>query len=519
MKPAWDTPEPTADGRFEHLFAVMPIASAIARAHDGCLLGANDAWLSLLGFTREDAIGRPTPSLNLWADPEDRARVGALLQAEGRVQDLEVPVRCRNGSVVDVLLSIESMSFGGEASLLFMMVNITARKQAERELEETRELFEALFRESPDAILLMDPHAEDINWKIVACNDVACTMNGYAPGELLGQSIRLLDPVDDLSPTATERQSQEAFMEKVRQCRNLHYESVHRRKDGTLYPVDISTTIVHVGGRELVLGIDRDITDRRAAEEQLKASQERLMLSEKLAGLGRLTAGLAHEINTPLASTMNSLREAELLTQEYLDSIGNAEVTDDDHREIGQELQSVLSQAGKTTSRIGEFIRTMRGHTRDTVTGTQEFDAVKLASETLLMIAHQARNAQIDLLLEQSKDPVLLQGEPSRFTQVLTNLVVNGIHACEDSGRPNGSVTVSFAVAHGKRVMHVQDTGTGISPEVLPRVFEPMFTTKEVGKGTGLGLSIIRDIVTGHFHGDIAVQTEPGEGTTFTVTF
>ncbi|SMB89427.1 PAS domain S-box-containing protein [Deinococcus hopiensis KR-140] len=774
----WETPESGADGPFKQLFAGMPIASAIARAEDGCLLDANNAWLTLLGFSRDEAVGTPTPRLNLWVNPADRERVGHLLKANGRVQDLEVPVRCRDGNTVEVLLSIEAMSFAGEASLLFMMVNITTRKRIERELKETRELFEALFKESPDAILLMDPHATDVNWKIVACNEAACTMNGFVAGELVGQSVRVLDAVNVIAPTEAELQEQQRFLEQLRQSGHVHFENVHRRKDGSVYPVEISTTVVYVGGRELVLGIDRDvterkrteevvaqsevrfrslvqnstdvisvlnrggyfmyaspsmtrflgykpeelhgrtslelmhpeehgailqtfsevlqggpgatrqltsrfqhaltgewrwvewvasnyvddpnvrgvvfnsrdvterkladaeldesrrtlqalfdhspdgimlidfteeempvlrcnevaakmngylphelvgrsvyallpngdallanpaanndfrervraerimrfetehrrkdgtpyplevhltlltiggrevllslerdITDRRTAEQTLKASQERLMLSEKLAGLGRLTAGLAHEINTPLAATMNYLREAEHLTREYLDSIGNPQVTDDDHREIGRELQSSVTEAGKTVSRIGEFIRSIRGHTRDTVTGMQEFDAVKLASETLLMIAHQARNAKIDLLLEQTKEAVMLHGEPSRFTQVVTNLVVNGIHACEDSGKPKGSVTVSFSVKDGRHVMSVQDSGTGIPPEVLPRIFDPMFTTKEVGKGTGLGLPIIRDIVTGHFHGEIAVETHLSEGTIFTVIF
>ncbi|SMB83825.1 PAS domain S-box-containing protein [Deinococcus hopiensis KR-140] len=770
-------PERGGDSRFEQLFSVMPIASAIARAEDGSMLNANDAWLTLLGYSREDVMGKPTRSLNLWVNLTDQAHVGQLMERHGRVHDLEVPIRSRSGETVYVLLSIEAMSFGGEACFLFMMVNITARKQAEQERKETRALFEALFKESPDAILLIDPHATDVNWKIVECNEAACRMNGFASGELIGQSVRVLDTVDTAVPTDTELQEQQRFLEQVRQSGHVHFENVHRRKDGSVYPVEISTTVVHIGGRELVLGIDRDITgrkrteeavarsevrfrslvqnsndiisvlnrggyflyaspamtsilgyevedlkgrtclevmhpdehaailqtfmevllggpgttrqltsrfqhavtkewrwvewlasnyvddpnvrgvvfnsrdvtdriradaeldesrrtlevlfdhspdgimlvdfagdmpvlrcnevaarmngylpheligqsvyvllsdgetlladpaandafrerarsagilrfetqhrrkdgtlyplevhttllniggqemllslerdisDRRRAEEALRTSQERLMMSEKLAGLGRLTAGLAHEINTPLAATMNYLREAEHLAQEYLDSIGHSDVTEDDHREIGRELKSSIMEASKTVSRIGEFIRSIRGHTRDTVTGVQTFDAVKLVSETLLMIAHQARTAKIDLLLEQTKDAVLLQGEPSRFTQVVTNLVVNGIHACEESGKAKGSVSVRFAVEDGKRVMRVEDTGTGIPPAVLPRIFDPMFTTKDVGKGTGLGLPIIRDIVTGHFHGEIEVETHVGEGTAFTVIF
>jgi signal transduction histidine kinase len=216
---------------------------------------------------------------------------------------------------------------------------------------------------------------------------------------------------------------------------------------------------------------------------------------------------------------MNSLREARELAQEYRDSVDVPTVTPDDHREIAGDLLRSISDGEASAARIGEFIRNMRSHTRDTVSGVQDFDAVKLAGDTLAMLAHQARSAQIALLLDQPKAPVTLRGEGGRFRQVVTNLVVNALHACEERGRPGGSVTVSFETVGDQVLMRIADTGTGIPAEVLPNIFDPMFTTKEVGKGTGLGLSIIYDIVTGHFTGDIEVETQEGVGTTFIVHF
>ncbi|ACO46106.2 PAS domain S-box protein [Deinococcus deserti] len=392
--------------------------------------------------------------------------------------------------------------------------DVSERKASEEALEESRRTFEVLFEHSPDAIMLID--FEGI-MPIVHCNEVAAVMNGYTRDELIGQSVYITVPHGDtlMADPAADHQ----FRESVRAQGRLRMESTHRRKDGSLFPIEIHLALVNIGGRELMLSIERDISERKAAEEALRASQSRLLSSEKLASLGRLTAGLAHEVNTPLAATMNYLHEAARLAREYRDSVGVSEVTEDDHREIATELCGAIEEGAKTAARIGEFIRSMRGHTRDTVSGVQDFDAVKMASETLIMVAHEARSAGIDLLLEQPKSPVELRGEPGRFTQVLTNLVVNSVHACSDSGRPKGQVTVSFDTDNGRTVMRVSDTGTGIPAEILPRIFDPMFTTKDVGKGTGLGLSIIHDIVTGHFHGDIAVETEVGVGTTFVVTF
>lgn len=388
--------------------------------------------------------------------------------------------------------------------------DVSERIASERALEESRRTFEVLFEASPDSIMLVEFSG---NMPIVNCNEAAASMKGYTREELIGQSTYVTLPNGD--ELLADPAANETFRQRVRSARQLRFEAEHRRKDGSLFPVDIHLALLELGGREMMLSLERDISERRVADAALKASQERLLSSEKLAGLGRLTAGLAHEINTPLAATMNELHEASRLVSEYRDSVGNPQVTDDDHREIATELSGVLEAAARNTTRIGDFIRKMRSHTRDTVSGRQAFDAVKGASDTLAMLAHEARAAKVDLLLEQPREGVTLTGEPGRFTQVVTNLVVNAIHACG----PGRSVTVRFAERAGRPVMEVEDNGSGIPPEVLPRIFEPMFTTKDVGQGTGLGLSIIHDIITGHFDAEISVHTEVGRGTTFEVVF
>lgn len=390
--------------------------------------------------------------------------------------------------------------------------DVTDRREADLALDQSRRTFQVLFDHSPDGIMLVDL---DGDMPIVACNEVAASMNGYTVEELTGQSTYLLM----IGGEALRGQpgANDAFKGQIREQERLRMETVHRRKDGSEFPVEIHLAFVWIDGREMLMSLERDITERHAATEALQASQSRLLASEKLASLGRLTAGLAHEINTPLAATMNSLYEAERLAKEYCDSVGAPGVTEDDHREIATELRSILVEGVKSTGRIGEFLRTMRSHTRDTVTGVTTFNAVKLVTDTLTMIAHQARNANVSLLFEKPEDQVLVRGEPGRFTQVLTNLVVNGIHACESTGERR--VSVRFVERDGHPVMEVEDTGTGIAPEVLPRIFDPLFTTKDVGKGTGLGLSILHDIVTGHFKGEIDVRTFVGKGTTFAVHF
>jgi signal transduction histidine kinase len=152
------------------------------------------------------------------------------------------------------------------------------------------------------------------------------------------------------------------------------------------------------------------------------------------------------------------------------------------------------------------------------VSGVTEFNPARLAADTLSMLAHEARAAKVELHLESSRGRLAIRGEPVRFTQVLTNLVINAIHACEALDR-QGRVDVRFIPQAEGVCLEVEDNGAGIAPEVLPRIFDPLFTTKEVGKGTGLGLAIIHDIVQGHFSGEIKVRTQLGTGTVFSVVF
>ncbi|SMB83884.1 ATP-binding protein [Deinococcus hopiensis] len=263
----------------------------------------------------------------------------------------------------------------------------------------------------------------------------------------------------------------------------------------------------------LTHSLEAQVEERTRA---LKDSQVKLLAMEKLASLGRLTAGLAHEINTPLASVMGIMEHARTLAEEYRESIGHGGVTDDDHREIANELLGDLQQAGQGAARIGEFIRNMRGHTRNVASGAVRIDLPPLISDTLAMLVYQAREMNVALNFTPAQEGCAVNGEPGRFTQVLTNLVLNGMHAA--SGLPGAQVTVDVACTQKGVVLSVQDNGCGIADDVLPNIFDPLFTTREVGQGTGLGLSIVHDIITGHFSGEIDVITEVGVGTTMRVT-
>lgn len=281
-------------------------------------------------------------------------------------------------------------------------------------------------------------------------------------------------------------------------------------------------SIIFFENRALNASLEQSNTtlEQRVAErgQELEASRNRLMAVERLATLGQLTAGLAHEVNTPLAAAMNTLEQAKSLTREYRDSIGHPNVGVEDHREIATELEAAIQRTGSTLERLGELVRKMRAQGRDHQQGHVRFDPVQAAREALALLEHTAMKARVDFRIEDISAGAQVYGETTRFMQIVTNLVQNAIHACEDAPKPEGSrVTLQFVREDQHLEMLVIDNGSGIPEDVQDRMFEALFTTKSAGRGTGLGLAIVQDIVNAHFAGTLEVKSTLGVGTTFTV--
>ena len=263
--------------------------------------------------------------------------------------------------------------------------------------------------------------------------------------------------------------------------------------------------------------------EHRVAErsKELEQSRNHLLAAERLASLGQLTAGLAHEVNTPLAAAMTSFKQAGGLAHEYQQSIGHPEVTPADHREIASELRQKLGTGLANLERLGEIVRKMRSQTRLQNEGKVQVNLASVLRDALDLLQHPAMKAKVKLTLHAPHE-LTWACEPGRLSQVLTNLVTNAIQACEDAralgSGAGGQVQVRLLETHDDLRIEVEDDGPGIPETVRERIFEPLFTTKEAGRGTGLGLPIVRDIVTSNLGGRLEFETTVGHGTTFRVT-
>jgi signal transduction histidine kinase len=252
------------------------------------------------------------------------------------------------------------------------------------------------------------------------------------------------------------------------------------------------------------------------AYESMRIHQQGIVLTEKMASLGRLTAGIAHEMNSPLAAVRAALSSAGELVAEYADSIGDAGVTPDDHRGIASELRDCIELAEAGAERAIGFVRSMKAQTRNTDGDSRvRFDGVRSIRDALHLLGHAAVAERTKLEVDCALDSAELAGRSGRLEQVVTNLVQNAIDATAERG--GGEVRVVIRQEDRGLVLEVIDDGPGIPPDLVTKIFDPLFTTKPIGKGTGLGLTIVHDIVRGEFGGSVDVVSESGRGTTFKV--
>ncbi len=234
-------------------------------------ISVNQAFRNVTGLNEEMVVGKlvneiiPEPSLSMvLAKYRQAIEENSIVRWE---ETSEYP----NGQLTGDVSIAPVLDAGGRCTHLVGSVHdITESKRAEKALREGEQLFRGLFNASPDAIVLIDPNNPTISWPIVDCNEAACKMNGYTREELIGQSI------DILNVTRGTREERITYFKNLRQEGTIHMETPHRHKDGHILLVEFSTSIVNIGGHEMVIGIDRDITKRKNAEIALRESQQML---------------------------------------------------------------------------------------------------------------------------------------------------------------------------------------------------------------------------------------------------
>ena len=256
------------------------------------------------------------------------------------------------------------------------------------------------------------------------------------------------------------------------------------------------------------------------AYRTLQASQEELIAAQKMAAFGRLVAGLAHEMNTPLGAVLNGLMIARELVAECETATGDPAASPDDRRAAFTELANTIASIEQWTRKAVDYIRSVKAQGHASGGAAAPFDLGRLLERELQpLLMHRLRLVGGTLEVRLAPELPELYGDPSRLGQALANLINNAIDACEGLPPERTRIVVEALREDQEVVLHVRDRGTGIPGEDRDRIFEDFYTTKPPGKGTGLGLSIARGIVAGEFGGTLTCSASSGAGTTFTIRF
>ena len=445
-------------------------------------------------YTAGEILGRP---FHLFYTEEDR-RAGepdhalAMAASAGKHESEGWRVR-KDGSrfwasgVIDAIRGEDGTLIGfGKVTR-----DITERKRAEQALRDSAARLNALVETAVDGMILIDAGG-----RVQMFNPACEKLFGYRSAEVIGQNVKMLMP----SPYRDEH---DRYLDNYRRTGTRKIIGIGRevkgqRKDGSVFPMDLSVGEAGQNGTSLFVGIIHDLTDRKHTEEQLIQAQ-------KMEAVGQLSGGIAHDFNNLLTVI-----------------VGNAEFLSE-RLHMSPDLQKLADAVVQAGERGAELTRRLLAFGRRQTLQPSELDCNKLA-EGLRKLLRRTLAEDIDIRMLLEPRISTAYADPGQLENAIINLAINGKDAMPDGGSltittANVSLDARYAAEHpevhpGDYVMvAVTDTGQGMPREVLERVFEPFFTTKEVGKGSGLGLSMVYGFVK-QSNGHVAIYSEPGLGTT-----
>jgi len=402
--------------------------------------------------------------------------MGALINATRRLKAGELGYKIEG-------LTDEFGELGGSINEMALSI-----QEMIRAIEENQKRYRVLFESAGDGIFMLEAEGENVG-RIVSANRAAAQMHGYTVEELLDLSIWDLD-TPEVAAGGPDR------VRRILSGEWISDDISHRRKDGTVFPVEMSAGLLEFEDQKYILAFDKDITERKQAEEALQRA-------EQLVVVGEMAAGLAHEIKNPLAGIKVSI---EVLTSELQLERGDKDVFEriiDEINRIETLLKNLLSYARPPTPHFAHL------DVNKIIEG-----AIKTATFSTRSPSQKNRQRQandIRFVRDLKEDLPRIVADSAQLQQVLLNLLLNAVHAIQETG----SISVeTSADSDGFIQIVVSDTGKGFAEEDIEKIFLPFFTTKP--KGTGLGLSICKRLIEQQ-NGTISVERNSGGGLKFTI--
>ncbi|MGO9020989.1 MAG: PAS domain S-box protein [Syntrophobacteraceae bacterium] len=369
--------------------------------------------------------------------------------------------------------------------------DLTKHIQMERELLSANSFLNNIIKSSADGIVVAD-----LEGNILIYNDSAERILGYSADEAIGRPGALHQII---GPELVEK--------NMRRMRSGEYGPPGKlnstritlvRKDGEEVPVSFSAAIIVQNGSEIAtVIIFSDLRELTRMLKELENTRMQLMQAEKIASIGRLAAGIAHEINNPLSGI---LIFADILMRDLTPA----------NLQWSEDIQEIITQ----TMRCKEIVARLLEFSRQSVNQRFNYDINSVIRRSVELLTHQALFHNVEFVFDLGEDIPAMIGDPGQLQQVIINLIINAGTAM--SGRGKFTFTSRFDPVSDQVILEFADTGPGIPEEIISKVFEPFFTTKAPGEGTGLGLSVAYGIIQQH-GGTMSVSNAPSGGAVFTV--
>jgi PAS domain S-box-containing protein len=462
----------------------------LSTVQEGKYLEVNDSFCRTTGYTREEVIGQTENDIGYWVKPSVREQMVRALLKKGALHDIEALFRAKDGKMIVGSVSADLIELDNQSYVLSIIIDVTKRKQAETD----RTLMTKAIEQAAESIFITDPRGI-----IQYANPATEAVSGYTRAEILGENISFLR-----SPQ-NEKNMMETMRQNLSQGKAWKGHLINKKKDDSRYEVE--TTISPVKGQAgritSFVAVERDVTSMARLEKQLRQAQ-------KMEAIGTLAGGIAHDFNNILMAMM-----------------GYAQLAKDQLPE-GSPLGSDLKEVVTAGERARDLINQILTFSRQVEQEYRPLD-VRLIFKEAVKLLRASIPATVEIKIEADKEVGHVLADTTQMHQVIMNLCTNAHQAMQGQ---HGTLTVSVKeeeltndetetlptnIEPGKYVrLTVADTGRGMTADVVERIFDPYFTTKELGEGTGMGLAIVHGIVTSH-GGGITVQSEPGKGTAVNV--
>lgn len=370
-----------------------------------------------------------------------------------------------------------------------MDFDLPTRGGVEERLQRTSAFLRNLIHSAVDGVI-----AADKKGKILIFNSVASEVFGYTEEEAIS-SVNMRDIYPDNKAFEVMRKLRSEEFGGKGKLRSYQVDIIS--KNGEIIPINLNAAIIYEKKREIAtIGFFHDLREKLRMEAELERTQIQLLQAEKMSSLGKLAAGVAHQLNNPLGGITLF---AKLLMEEY---------------DLEEGAKEDVDRILKDAKRCRDIVKELLEFTRQTRHLMRPHDVNQALTRTLFLLENQALFQNITIAKDLDPALPLVQADIQQLNHLFMNIILNAVQAME--GRGQLALKSYFSDDSQRVCIEISDTGFGIPAEILPRIFEPFFTTKEEGKGTGLGLSLAYNIVKNH-GGRIRTESKPRKGTTFVI--